>query len=131
MSGGVVVVGGGFGALEIALALRKEDDAIAVTVITNETEIVYRPWLIRVPAGDPQPPVIPLARLLASAGANVVTGRAVGIDLDQRHVRLDSGAQIDYAQLAVGVGWLPAISGPALDPGHRSGRRSQSGRRPS
>ena len=101
---GVVVVGGGFAALEIALALRKQDAAIPVTVVTTETEIVYRPWLIRVPAGGPRPPVIPSARLLATAGAEVVAGLAIAADLEQRHVLLDSGAKIEYDQLVVATG---------------------------
>lgn len=101
---GVVVVGGGFAALEIALALRKQDATIGVTVITSETEVVYRPWLIRVPVGGPQPPVIPLARLLAAAGAEVVAGRAMTADLDHRHVLLDSGAKIEYDQMVVATG---------------------------
>jgi NADH:ubiquinone reductase (H+-translocating) len=101
---GLVVVGGGFAALEIALALKKQDHSIPITVITSETEIVYRPWLIRVPAGGPRPPVIPLARLLASAGVDIVQGRATGVDLEQRQVTLDSGATVDYAQLIVATG---------------------------
>jgi NADH dehydrogenase len=104
MTRGVVVVGGGFAALEIALALKKQDASLPVTVITSETEIVYRPWLIRVPASGLQPPVIPFARLLAAAGADVVAGRVTAADLEQRHVLLDSGAQIEYDQLIVATG---------------------------
>lgn len=104
MSGGVVVVGGSFGALEFTLALRKRDESIQVSVVTSETDFVYRPWLIRVPAGDRQPPVIPLARQLLSAGARVVADSAVGADLEQHHLLLDSGAQLDYDQLVVATG---------------------------
>lgn len=104
MTGGAVVVGSGFAALEIALALRKQDTGIPVIVIASETEIVYRPRLIRVPAGDLRPPVIPFSRLLAAAGAEVVAGRATAVDLGQRHVVLDSGAQIEYGQLVVATG---------------------------
>ena len=101
---GVLVVGGGFGALEIALALRKKNASIPVTVITSETEVVYRPWLIRVPAGGLRPPVIPFARLLSAAGAEIVAGRAATADLEQRHVLLDSGARIEFDQLVVATG---------------------------
>ena len=113
---GVVVVGGGFAALEVALALRKQDGSVPVTVISSETQVVYRPWLIRVPAGDPQPPVIPFARLLAAAGADVVAGRATAADLEQRHVLLDSGAQIEYDQLVVATG---AVADRGRVPGAR------------
>ena len=101
---GVVVVGGGFGALEIALAMRKRDAGTPVTVVTSEADIVYRPWLIRVPAGGHQPPVIPFARLLLAAGAKIVAGRATTADLDRRHVLLDSGARVEYDQLVVATG---------------------------
>jgi NADH:ubiquinone reductase (H+-translocating) len=104
MTGGVLVIGGGFGALEIALALRSHDSSIPVTVVASETEVVYRPWLIRVPAGDTQPPVIPFARLLVAAGAEIVAARATAADLEQRHVVLDSGTQLDYDQLVVATG---------------------------
>lgn len=116
MTGGAVVVGGGFAALEIALALKKQDGSIPVTVITSETEIIYRPWLIRVPAGGLQPPVIPFARLLAAAGADVVAGRVTGADLDQRHLLLDSGDRIDYDQLVVATG---AVADRGRVPGAR------------
>ena len=62
MNGRVVVVGGGFGALEVALAIKAVDGRIQVTVVSEETVIVYRPWLIRVPAGRARPPVIPFAQ---------------------------------------------------------------------
>lgn len=104
MTGGVVVVGGGFAALEVALAVRKLDSAIPVTVIASETEIVYRPWLIHVPAGGAHPPCIPFGRLLAAAGAEVVAGRAAAADLEQRRILLDSGRQVEYDQLVVATG---------------------------
>lgn len=113
---GVVVVGGGFAALEIALALRKQDGSVPVTVVTSETKIVYRPWLIRVPAGGRQPPVIPFARLLAAAEVKVVPGSATAVDLEQRQVLLDSGARIDYGQLIVASG---AVADRGRVPGAR------------
>lgn len=104
MRRGAVVVGGGFAALEVALAVRRHAAGIPVTVISSETEIVYRPWLIHLPAGGPQPPVIPSARLLAAAGADLIAGRASGVDLERRRVLLDSGTQIEYDQLVVATG---------------------------
>ncbi len=104
MSGGVVVVGGGFGALEVALALKAVDRRVAVSVISSETAVVYRPWLIRVPAGRSQPPVIPFTRLLAEAGVDVIAGRAEAVDLERRRLILDSGRAVDYEQLVVATG---------------------------
>ncbi|MDQ6720397.1 MAG: FAD-dependent oxidoreductase [Candidatus Dormibacteraeota bacterium] len=104
MIGRAVVVGGGFAALEVALALRSQRPAIPVTVISTETEVIYRPWLIRVPAGGAPPPVIPFARLLAAAGVDLVEGTARSVDVEARLVVLDSGIRIDYGQLVVATG---------------------------
>ena len=75
-----------------------------MTVVATETEVVYRPWLIRVPAGRPRPPVIPSRSLLEAAGVEIVAGRAAGVDLAQRRLALESGAQIPYDQLLVATG---------------------------
>jgi len=103
-TGVAVVVGGGFAALEIALALRGRRPAIPVTIISRETQLTYRPWLIRVPAGGAAPPTIPFARLLAAAGAEVIAGSATGIDVEAHRVALDSGPDIEYGQLVVATG---------------------------
>lgn len=107
MTAGVVVVGGGFAALEIALALRKQRRHIPVTVVSTETEITYRPWLIKVAAGGVRPPVIPFARLLATAGVDLVSDAAVSVDLDARRIGLGSGRTLDYGQLVAATGAGP------------------------
>ncbi|HLQ16867.1 MAG TPA: FAD-dependent oxidoreductase [Candidatus Eisenbacteria bacterium] len=104
MTGAAVVVGGGFASLEVALALSSQRPAIRVTVISSETQLTYRPWLIRVPAGGPPPPVIPLARLLAAARVDVIAGTVIGADVMAHRVVLSSGAEIEYDQLVVATG---------------------------
>lgn len=104
MNTGVIVVGGGFGALEVALALKAIDRQIPVSVVSNETAVVYRPWLIRVPAGKSQPPLIPSARLLAGAGVDVIAGRVTTADLATRRLILDSAREVEYDQLVVASG---------------------------
>ena len=104
MTGAAVVVGGGFAALEIALELRKQRPAVAVTVISNETDLTYRPWLIRVPAGGALPPSIHFARLLNAAGVEVIASSATATDVEARCVVLDSGAEIEFGQLVVATG---------------------------
>jgi NADH dehydrogenase FAD-containing subunit len=116
MTGGVVVVGGGFAALEIAIALRSQRPATPVTVISTETDVTYRPWLIHVPAGGAPPPVIPFARLLAAAGVEVIASTARCADIDARRVGLDSGADVEYGQLVVATG---AVSDRERIPGAR------------
>ncbi len=104
MTAGVVVVGGGLGALEIGLALKKLRPDVPTTVVSDETHVTYRPWLIKLPAGSRRPPAIPFARLLASAGIEIIADRAAGVDLNARHVILKSGATVPYRQLVVATG---------------------------
>lgn len=101
---GAVVVGGGLAALEVGLTTRRYDAEIPVTVISSETAVPYRPYLIRMPAGGPDPPMIPFARLLAAAGVNVVADRVKDAGLRDRRLLLESGAQIGYDQLVVATG---------------------------
>ena len=104
MSPEVVVIGGGFAALEVSLALRKLRPNVSVTVVSDATEVTYRPWLIKVPAGGQPPPQIPFANLLAAARIEVVSERATGIDLSSRLVTLQSGTVIAYHQLVIATG---------------------------
>jgi NADH dehydrogenase FAD-containing subunit len=116
VTGAAVVVGGGFAALEIALALRSQRPAIPVTVISSETHLTYRPWLIRVPARGAPPPVIPFARLLIAAGVELIASSATGADIEARRVVLDSGSEIEYGQLVVATG---AVADRSRIPGAR------------
>jgi NADH:ubiquinone reductase (H+-translocating) len=116
VTGAAVVVGGGFAALEIALELRKQRPAVPVTVISSETELTYRPWLIRVPAGGAPPPSLHFARLLKAAGVEVIASSATAADVDARRVVLDSGAEIEYGQLVVATG---AVADRSRIPGAR------------
>jgi NADH:ubiquinone reductase (H+-translocating) len=104
VTGAVVVVGGGFASLEVALALSSQRPAIRVTVISSETQLTYRPWLIRVPAGGAPPPVIPFARLLAAARVEVIASTVTAADVKAHRVVLNSGAEVEYDQLVVATG---------------------------
>ena len=99
-----MVVGGGFAALEVSLALRKLRPDVSVTVVSDATEVTYRPWLIKVPAGGQPPPQIPFVTLLSAARIEVVSDRATGVDLSSRLVTLQSGTSIAYRQVVIATG---------------------------
>ena len=80
MKAAAVVAGGGFAALEIALALHERRRDMALAVVTTETEVTYRPWLIKLPASGAQPPAIPLARLLTAAGVDLISDAAASVE---------------------------------------------------
>jgi len=100
----VVIVGGGFGALEVALAIKAADRDIPVRVVATETSVLYRPWLIHLPAGKRKPPMIPSAQLLTRAGVEVTADRAASTDLARQVVVLESGTELPYQQLVVATG---------------------------
>jgi len=114
----VVIVGGGFGALEVALAIKSADRDIPVRVVTTETTVVYRPWLIHLPAGKRKPTTILSAQLLARAGVEVTADRAASADLARRVVILESGTELPYDQLVVATG---AVSDRDRVSGSRAG----------
>jgi NADH dehydrogenase FAD-containing subunit len=73
-------------------------------VISSETQVTYRPWLIRVPGGGAPPPLISFGRPIAAAGAEVIASSATGVDVDGQRLVLDSGGEIEYDQLVVATG---------------------------
>jgi NADH:ubiquinone reductase (H+-translocating) len=104
----VVIVGGGFGGLSAAKALRRVD--VDVTVIDRTSRHVNQPMLAQVAmgtlsAGDIAPSISDILR--HHRNARVVLGDVVGMDLDGRRVTvetIDRRTQIAYDSLIVAAG---------------------------
>ncbi len=104
----VVIVGGGFGGLYTAQALRKAP--VEVTLIDRRNFHLFQPLLYQVATGALSPANIaaPLRGLLSrQRNARVLLGEVVGFDLDRRQVRLrgaDGEAAVPYDSLIVATG---------------------------
>ena len=107
----VVVVGGGFGGLSAARALKRAK--AEVTLVDRRNFHLFQPLLYQVATGSLSPGEIatPLRSVLKrQKNARVVMGEVVGFDLDQRKVLLgnqanhaDSG-ELPYDSLVVAAG---------------------------
>src|SRR5262245_57304257 len=101
----VVIVGGGFGGLNAALALRRAP--VSVTVIDRRNFHLFQPLLYQVATGGLSPANIasPIRSVLArQANARVLLGHVVDVDVPGRRVRLADGSDVPYDALVVAAG---------------------------
>jgi NADH dehydrogenase len=100
----VVIIGGGFGGLAAAQALKGAP--VEVTLIDRRNFHLFQPLLYQVAAGWLSPANIAStlrAALRHQKNARVLLAEATGFDLDQRRVILCDG-QIDYDTLIIATG---------------------------
>jgi putative oxidoreductase len=100
----VVIVGGGFGGISCAAALRKAD--VAVTVIDQTNFHLFQPLLYQVATaalspGDIAAPVRPLFREFPNT--QVLLGKVIGVDTG-RQVVLTDNKEIPYDYLVLATG---------------------------
>lgn len=102
----LLIVGGGFAGLETAIQIRTLRPSCEVTLISPRPSLVYKPWLIYVPAGRRRfaEVCIPLAPMAARHGFRLIEGQVGRVDLDAQHVLLAGGQAIDYSQLVIATG---------------------------
>jgi NADH:ubiquinone reductase (H+-translocating) len=100
----VVIVGGGFGGLYAAQALRKAP--VEVTLVDRRNFHLFQPLLYQVATGGLSPANIaaPLRGVLArQRNATVLLGEVLDFDLDRKQVVLRDGV-LDYDSLIVATG---------------------------
>jgi 3-phenylpropionate/trans-cinnamate dioxygenase ferredoxin reductase subunit len=112
MSAGVVIAGGGLGALRTAQALRDEGHDGAITIVSAEETLPYdRPPLSKAfLLGQVEEEALVLAGAEKLADLHIVVrlgARAVALDLAGRTVRLDGGEELAYDDLVVATGARP------------------------
>jgi NADH dehydrogenase FAD-containing subunit len=100
----VVIIGGGFGGLRAARALKRAP--VDVTLIDRRNYHLFQPLLYQVATGSLSPGEIaaPLRSVLSrQKNARVLLGDVVDVDPTSKSVRLADGAQFEYDALIVAV----------------------------
>jgi NADH dehydrogenase len=101
----VVILGGGFGGLYAAKALKKAP--VQVTVLDRRNFHLFQPLLYQVATGALSPGEIasPLRSVLSrQMNTRVLLGEAVDLDVNHRAVILDDGQTVEYDSLIVATG---------------------------
>lgn len=101
----VVIIGGGFGGLNAALAFAGK--GVHVTLLDRKNHHTFQPLLYQVALAALSPAEIasPIRTAVRKQkNIEVVIGNASGFDLNRRIVRLDEGFEVSYDYLIVAVG---------------------------
>jgi NADH dehydrogenase len=106
--GGNLVIGGGFGGAYVAKLLGKQ----GATIVSPEGSMLYTPMLPEVAAGaiEPRHVVVPLRMMCPHA--EVILGRAVGLDESTNTVSVETSAgdfDIEYDNVVIAVGAVARI----------------------
>lgn len=110
----VVILGGGFGGLRAARALRNAP--VRITLIDSRNFHLFQPLLYQVATGALSPANIaaPLRAILKNqSNVEVLLARAESVDAASRILTLDNGTQLHYDYLIVAVGVRPHYFGNA------------------
>jgi len=108
----VVIVGGGFGGLYCARALRRA--AVHITLIDRRNFHLFQPLLYQVATASLSPADIasPIRTILRKQrNTEVWLGEVVGVDTEQREVRLQDGVAVHYDYLVLATGATHAYFG--------------------
>ncbi|CAN5583176.1 NAD(P)/FAD-dependent oxidoreductase [soil metagenome] len=121
----VLIVGGGYGGLYTAMALR--DAPVDVTLVDRRNHHLFTPLLYQVATGALAPSEIaqPLRLLLRrQANTRVLLGEAAGLDPVAREVHLTDGTALPYDTLVVASGTTHSYFGHAEWARHAPGIKS-------
>ena len=102
----VLILGGGFAALEAAFLLRMQvRDAVDIRLVSDNDRFVFRPNSIYVPFGaDPDSLLVGLAKPLGRRRIAFEHGAVGEVDPDARLVSLRDGQRFRYDKLIVATG---------------------------
>lgn len=107
----IVIAGGGFAGLEALLGLRAVAPDAELTLVAPDPDFSYRPLAVAEPFAAGQAHHVPLARIVADAGAKLVADALAGVDDAAREVRLQRST-LPYDALLVATGARPVEGVP-------------------
>ena len=102
----VLVLGGGFAALEAAFLLRMRlHDDVDIRLVSDRDHFLFRPNSIYVPFGaDPASLLVDLRKPFSKRGIDFVQGSVAEVDPDTRMVGLADGQRLRYDKLVIATG---------------------------
>jgi sulfide:quinone oxidoreductase len=102
----VLMLGGGFAALETAFLLRmRMRDEVDLTLVSDNDSFVFRPNSIYVPFGaDPDSLLVGLHKPLARRDIAFHLGEVAEVDPDGRQVTLGDSTKLGYDKLVIATG---------------------------
>lgn len=104
----VLIAGGGIAGLEALLGLREvAGERVRLTLIAPDPDFVYRPMAVAEPFALGQARRVPLADVVADAGAELVVDGVVGVDDAAGQVQLAGGGTRAFDALLVAPGAHP------------------------
>ncbi|WP_028062818.1 FAD-dependent oxidoreductase [Solirubrobacter soli] len=101
----VLIAGGGIAGLEALLGLREvAGDRVRLTLVAPGAEFTYRPMAVAEPFAVGTARRVPLADVVADAGAELIADGLAAVDDGARRVRLSGGATRGFDALLVATG---------------------------
>lgn len=101
----VLIVGAGFAGVRLAQRLARYPKQFAVTLVSNRPCFEYYPMLYRVVVGySARPTAIPLQRVFAGTGVELVFDAVAHLDRQAKEVVTQEGARISFDYLALTLG---------------------------
>jgi NADH dehydrogenase len=102
----ILVVGGGFGGIKVALELSKGDDSkFDLTLVSDQANFRYYPALYRTATGGVAAgSSIPLMTILSDKKVTIIQGTAEVIDRKAQTLTLADGEVLDYDIVILGLG---------------------------
>jgi NADH dehydrogenase len=107
-----VIVGGGFGGIEAAKALRRAP--VDVTLIDRSNHFVFQPLLYQVATGAlaPSDIAVPIRWVLRSVrNTTVLAANVSSIDIERRSLSMSNGSEMSYDYLILAAGSRHAYFG--------------------
>jgi sulfide:quinone oxidoreductase len=104
----VLVLGGNFGGLTAALAVKHElEGDVDVTVVSKDDHFLFNPSLIWLPFGKRERGdlTFPVAPTLENHGIDFEHHAATKVDADAKRVELDDGRSLGYDYLVIATGY--------------------------